>query len=397
MSLDLINHKLTTSTTDEYGVITWSNPAVDVQINSKGQVFKYGEIYKGNTNSSRNGVYYYINYQCNPKKQATIPFSSLYSRMVLGVKLGTKTIKLKDKSKGYLISNTDVVKVICNRKTGKTVDYINNSVLPKELKTKESTTLVSSQQVLIENQEDDTAVLDLSTLSKEDATHYNAVNSQLYLNRGNCWFYYSEASAEWCKSGNKEAWILETTQPIGKKAEPKQTTLTVNTPKIEMKLNSNKQYYTLYEAKNEHTTEDGAVFPTKELAEWHQTKVTKGKGNAQVVLDYNGGYVLAEQIYLQEVVYNKAKPYTNFIDVLNNNQGIVSVVQEEHCKFDKLDNEHGLSTVQLNLFGLDKAINLSCTKVQAEKINTSLNKYSEAFSKLEDEHKTLKDLLKQVS
>ena len=398
MSLDLINHKLTTSTTDENGVITWSNPAVDVKINSKGQVFKYGEIYKGNTNSSRNGVCYYsINYQCNPKKQATIPFSSLYSRMVLGVKLGTKTIKLKDKSKGYLISNTDVVKVICNRKTGKTVDYINNSVLPKELKTKESTTLVNTQQGLIDTQEGGKVVLDLSKLSKEYATHYNNVNNQLYLNRGNCWFYYSEASAEWCKSGNKEAWILETTQPIGKKAEPKQTTLTVNTPKIEMKPNSNKQYYTLYEAKNEHTTEDGAVFPTKELAEWHQTKVTKGKGNAQVVLDYNGGYVLAEQIYLQEVVYNKAKPYTNFIDVLNNNQGIVSVVQEEHCKFDKPDNEHGLSPVQLNLFGLDKVINLPCTKLQAEKINTSLNKYSEAFSKLEDEHKTLKDLLKQVS
>ena len=202
---------------------------------------------------------------------------------------------------------------MCNRKTGKTFDYVNNSVLPKEVKTESSTTLVNKQQSLIETRDIDTA--------------------------------------------------------------------------------GNKQFYTLYEAKNEHTTEDGAVFPTKELAEWHQTKVTKGKGNAQVVLDYNGGYVLAEQIYLQEVVYNKVKPYTNFIDVLNNNQGIVSVVQDEHCKFDKLDNEHGLSPVQLKLFGLDKVINLPCTKLQAEKINTSLNKYSEAFSKLEDEHKTLKDLL----
>ena len=34
-----------------------------------------------------------------------------------------------------------------------------------------------------------------------------------------------------------------------------------------MKPNSNKQYYTLYEAKNEHTTEDGAVFPTNSLEE----------------------------------------------------------------------------------------------------------------------------------
>ena len=328
MSLDLINHKLTTSTTDENGVITWSNPAVDVKINSKGQVFKYGEIYKGSTNSSRNGVCYSINYQCNPKKQAIVPFSSLYSRMVLGVKLGTKTIKLKDKSKGYLVSNTDVVKVICNRKTGKTVDYINNSVLPKELKTKESTTLVN-------------------------------------------------------------------TQLIGKKAEPKQTTLTVNTPEIEMKPNSNKQYYTLYEAKNEHTTEDGAVFPTKELAEWHQTKVTKGKGNAQVVLDYNGGYVLAEQIYLQEVVYNKAKPYTNFIDVLNNNQGIVSVVQEEHCKFDKLDNEHGFRS-EICFMTLRKQLPEQVSKHQAQKIQGALERYSDSVKALDESIVGLEALLKQV-
>ena len=239
-------------------------------------------------------------------------FNSLYSRMVLGVKLGTKTIKLKDSTKGYLEGNIEVVTLHYNART-KGVD-----------------TKVHKELSNITPKAQETPMKDL--LDEQIKTQ------------------------------------------------------------AEQKL-----FYTLYEAKNEHTTEDGAVFPTKELAEWHQTKVTKGKGNAQVVLDYNGGYVLAEQIYLQEVVYNKAKPYTNFIDVLNNNQGIVSVVQEEHCKFDKLDDEHGLSSVQLNLFGLDKVINLSCTKLQAEKINTSLNKYSEAFSKLEDEHKTLKDLLKQVS
>ena len=305
MSLDLINHKLTTSTTNKNGVITWSNPAVDVKINSKGQVFKHGEIYKGSTVSSRNGVCYYkINYQYKPRKQSTIPFSSLFSRIVLGEKLKARTLVLKDKSKGYVVGNTETIP--CNQ----SLTY-RGAKTPKQPKLNE---------VAIE--------------------------------------------------------MKETTQTKEKTME---------------------QYFTVYEAKNEHITEDGAIFPTKELAEWHQTNVSKGKGNAQVVLDYNGGFVLAEQIYLQEVVYNKAKPYTNFIDVLNNNQGIVSVVQEEHCKFDKLDNEHGLSPVQLNLFGLGKVINLPYTKVQAEKINTSLNKYSEAFSKLEDEHKTLKDLLKQVS
>lgn len=296
MSLDLINHKLTTSTTDENGVITWSNPCVKDTINSKGEVFsKYGK----KKPKGVSGCYSIT--LLGVKGGAPASFNSMFSRMVLGIKLQGSTLKKKSDAVGYLPENMEVVP------------------------------------------------------------------------------------------------LTETNLKRNQKVTHKQLTLTVNTPEIEVKLNSNKQYYTLYEAKNEHTTEDGAVFPTKELAEWHQTKVTKGKGNAQVVLDYNGGYVLAEQIYLQEVVYNKAKPYTNFIDVLNNNQGIVSVVQEEHCKFDKLDNEHGLSAVQLNLFGLDKAINLSCTKVQAEKINTSLNKYSEAFSKLEDEHKTLKDLLKQVS
>ena len=313
MSLDLINHKLTTSTTDENGVITWNNPTVNVSIDSNGKVFKKGKIYKGYFDScNQQGKYHITLSDGTYSSYNYISFNSLFSRIVLGVKLGGKTLYLKDANRGYTTDNVSVGGA---------------GAVPKTQTTSKS----------------------------------------------------------------------ETTQPLEKKATPKQLTLTTDTPEIEMKPNSNKQYYTVYEAKNEHTTEDGAVFPTKELAEWHQTKVTKGKGNAQVVLDYNGGYVLAEQIYLQEVVYNKAKPYTNFIDVLNNNQGIVSVVQEEHCKFDQLDKHSGLSPVQLKLFGLDKVINLPCTKLQAEKINTSLNKYSEAFSKLEDEHKTLKDLLNQVS
>ena len=152
-------------------------------------------------------------------------------------------------------------------------------------------------------------------------------------------------------------------------------------------------FYTLYEAKDEHTTEDGAVFPTRELAEWHQNNVSKGKGNAQIVLDYNGGYVLAEQIYLQEVVYNKAKPYTNFIDVLNNNNGIVSNVQEEHYKFDKLKGD-GLGA--LSMFGLGDLNNLVCsTKTQAEKVNTYVNKYSKAYKDLDDSVHHLKKLIKE--
>lgn len=299
MSLDLINHTLTTSTTDKKGVITWSNPAVKDTINSKGEVFsKFGKK-KAKTASGCYSITI-----VGLKGSSPTSFNSVFSRMVLGIKLQGGTLKKKNKDVGYLPENMEVVP------------------------------------------------------------------------------------------------LTETNLKRNQKVVQKQLTLPTNATEIEMNTTdstTNKQYYTAYEAKNEHITEDGAVFPTRELAEWHQEKVSKGKGNAQVVLDYNGGFVLAEQIYLQEVVYNKAKPYTNFIDVLKNNQGIVSNVQEEHYKFDKLDKQSGLSVVQLNLFGLDKVVDLSCSKVQAEKINTQLNKYSEAYSKLEDEHKALKDLIKQVS
>ncbi len=307
MSLDLINHKLTTSTTDKNGVTTWSNPCVKDTINSKGEVFsKFGK------KKAKGASGLYCITLLGGKGGIPASFNSIFSRMVLGIKLQGSTLLKKSDDVGYLPENMEVVPL-----------------------------------------------------------------TEINLKRNQKVWQHAKVHQEHLKVAQKQ--------------------LSLETPEIEMKLNNNNQFYTLYEAKNEHTTEDGAVFPTKELAEWHQEKVSKGKGNAQVVLDYNGGYVLAEQIYLQEVVYNKAKPYTNFIDVLNNNKGVVSNVQEEHCKFDKLDNEHGLSPVQLNLFGLGKVINLPYTKLQAEKINTSLNKYSEAFSKLEDEHKTLKDLLNQVS
>lgn len=358
MSLDLINHKLTTSTTDKNGVIWWSNPAVLVKINSKGEVYDNN----GNKVKPHNGIRkrYRIDMSNNGVcfKHPT-SFKSLFSRIVLGVKLGgANTFVLKDTAKGFIENN---VEIVSTGTLGKGVMKSNLSKYNKVIN------------------------LHKGGLTAKEISNVVGVTPVTIRK----WIKEAEGTdKQECQSTYNSSF----------KATPKQLVLESTQEDVSMDINTtNKQYYTLYEAKNEHTTEDGAVFPTKELAEWHQTKVTKGKGNAQVVLDYNGGYVLAEQIYLQEVVYNKAKPYTNFIDVLNNNQGIVSVVQEEHCKFDKLDNEHGLSTVQLNLFGLDKVINLPCTKVQAEKINTSLNKYSEAFSKLEDEHKTLKDLLKQVS
>ena len=192
--------------------------------------------------------------------------------------------------------------------------------------------------------------------------------------------------------------LTETNLKRNQKVAQKQLTLPTNATEIEMNTTdstTNKQYYTVYEAKNEHTTEDGAVFPTRELAEWHQNNVSKGKGNAQIVLDYNGGYVLAEQIFLQEVVYNKAKPYTNFIDVLNNNQGIVSVVQDEHCKFDKLDNEHGFRS-EICFMTLRKQLPEQVSKHQAQKIQGALEQYSDSVKALDESIVGLEALLKQV-
>ena len=294
MSLDLINHELTTATTDKKGVITWSNPAVKDTINSKGEVFsKFGKK-KAKTASGCYSITI-----VGLKGSSPTSFNSVFSRMVLGIKLQGGTLKKKNKDVGYLPENMEVVP------------------------------------------------------------------------------------------------LTETNLKRNQKVAQKQLTLPTNTTEIEVKLNSNKQYYTLYEAKNEHITEDGAVFPTKELAEWHQNNVSKGKGNAQIVLDYNGGYVLAEQIFLQEVKYNKKQPYLNFVDVLNNNQGVVSVVQEEHCKFDKLDNEHGFRS-EICFMTLRKQLPEQVSKHQAQKIQGALERYSDSVKALDDSIVGLEALLKQV-
>lgn len=291
MSLDLINHKLTTSTTDENGVTWWSNPVINVTLSEEGNVKhkdsdKYVPLNKTGT--------YTIKLNINNKWVGWCgSFNSLFSRMVLGVRLVNNTLKLKDPVLGYIVSNVEV--------------------LPNTCKYNRSTQAVV----------------------KEPSKEVEYVSAQT------------------------------------------------------------QQFYTVYEAKNEHVTEDGAIFPTKELAEWHQTNVSKGKGNAQVVLDYNGGYVLAEQIYLQEVVYNKSKPYTNFKDVLDNNNGIVSVVQEEHCKFDKLDSKYGFHS-DVCFMSLRKGIPDKISKHQAIKIQEALEQYSNAVESLGSSVTRLESLLKQI-
>jgi len=293
MSLDAIDHKLTTSTTDGSGITWWTNPNIDVKINSKGKVIslKTGKE-KPHTNIGH--CFRVMSGKISKSTQAS--FESLFCRVVLGKKLKGCSFSKLDETQDYSEENYQI---------------INNT----------SNKVVSEGGIL-------------KVISEKDVVDFNA-------------------------------------NDLGK------------------------QYYTLYEAKNEHTTEDGAVFPTKELAEWHQEKVSKGKGNAQVVLDYNGGYVLAEQIYFQEVVYNKAKPYTNFIDVLKNNQGVVSNVQEEYCKFDKLDNEHGFRS-EICFMTLLKQLPEQVSKHQAQKIQGALERYSDSVKALDESIVGLEALLKQV-
>lgn len=291
MSLNLINHKLTTSTTDSKGITVWSNPAISVTIDSLGNVFNRS---KKLTTKQKYGKYGF-HFIENGVKTVTgcSSYNSLFSRMVLGIELGSRTLKLKDSRKGYSENNIEIV---------------SNS------KTKSKTSL------------------DTNTIKV-----------------------------------NRETTYMD---------------------KVSIK------YYTLYEAKNEHITEDGAIFPTKELAEWHQNNVSKGKGNAQIVLDYNGGYILAEQIYLQEVTYNKQRPYANFVDVLDNNKGVVSNVQEEHCKFDKLGADvNGMMLVACSVDLHTK----SFSKIDAERINTQITKIVESFDMLKEERNKLTKLLDDIN
>lgn len=93
------------------------------------------------------------------------------------------------------------------------------------------------------------------------------------------------------------------------------------------------KFYTIIEGTQAFRTEDFVVFPTLSLANWHQDNVSRGKGNAQIVLDYDGGWKLAEAIYHQEVKYKKGLPYENFCDVLANNKGIEDISEADKVCF----------------------------------------------------------------
>lgn len=280
MSLDLINHKETTSTVDANGVTWWENPVVSVKINSDGEVYCNGCSIQQNISKT-----YTIKLNIDGKWIGwCASFNSLFCRVVLGRSLVDYNMKKVDLEKPY---------------------------------------------------------------TEDNVTIYKRHNKKVF------------------NSPEK--------------------------PKQEVKLDDCEQemekYYTYYQAKEEYITEDGGVFPSMQLAEWHQEKVSKGKGNAQVVLDFNGGWILAEQIFLQEVVYRCDKPYEHFKNVMDSNKGIISSVQKEEYIF---DNVQGFS---LPLHGLQHLERLKCSKHQAEKINEKLSDFVGKYKSYVDSWDTLSKLV----
>lgn len=301
MSLDFINKSETVVEVVKDGVKVWSNPNISVSIDSLGRVFdEDGQLLtknKSNTYSVR------IN-TGNKNIGWTASYTSLFSRIVLGIKLSNRTLRLKDESKGWIEGNVDAVSIHGVGASGKVAE----------------------------------TKIDINTLEK--------------------------LSSEKIISDNVDA------------------TKDTN--------NASVVYYKVIDAKEEYITEDGGVFPTKELAEWHQEKVSKGKGNAQVVLDYNGGWVLAEQIYLQEVVYRCPKPYKNFKDVMDNVSGVLNKSQKERCVFSNIDVgvlwTHGLS----HLDGLE------CSKAEAETVNAKLEDFISKYKMYTDSWDELRKAVEGV-
>ena len=301
MSLDFINKSETAVEVVKDGVKVWSNPNISVSIDSLGRVFdEDGELLtknKSNTYSVR------IN-TGNKNIGWTASYTSLFSRIVLGIKLSNRTLRLKDESKGWVEGNVDAVSIHGMGASGKVAE----------------------------------TKIDINTLEK---------------------------------LGSEK--IISDNADSSKDVD-----------------NTSDVCYKVIDAKKEYVTEDGGVFPTKELAEWHQDKVSKGKGNAQVVLDYNGGWVLAEQIYLQEVVYRCPKPYNNFKDVMDNVSGVLNKSQKERCVFSNIDVgvlwTHGLSHLE----------GLECSKVEAETINSKLADFISKYKMYTDSWNELRKAVESV-
>lgn len=277
MSLDLINHKHTTVTTDAFGMMWWENPIINVVLNEHGDVHT-NDFHQKKITGKCYSKHSSLKYNCTletPRGNvyAQASFNALYARMVLGEKLETsRTLDLKNPKRGYKPDNVVFIK---------------------------------------------------------------------------------SGSKAWSKTFHESGTMTLQLEEVA-----------LPDPKQEIGL-----LYTHHKAVTSFTTEDGLVFTSLAEACNHQAIVSKGKSNAQVVLDHIKDYNLAEQIYFQEVKYVKT-PYQNFIDVLNNNKGVVSYDEKERVVFDNLSSPVISTIVQIE--GLSKLRNLETTLSQAKSIQAKV-------------------------
>ena len=284
VSVDAINVNKTKNFYREDGVVLWNNEATNVVLTSEGEVLNEN-LQK--IKPTDNGCYRVKITDGISTGVAAISFNTLFSRMVLGEKLGTRTIVLKDKTKGYAEGNIEVVK---------------------------------------------------------------------------------STKAKYFRTENKEV----------TKAE-----------ELLKQHNTGDTMYTVKAGDTKYITEDFAEFPTRELAEWHQDKVTKGKSNAQIVLDYNGGYTLAYELYKQEVQYNAEKPFENFVDVMRNDTGITTK-SEQYAIFERVyDNiSFGLVPKELVAYVSGRKLTLDEAKTINDKV-VEMHKLKHSVALLEGDLKAM--------
>ena len=284
VSVDAINVNKTKNSYRDDGVVLWTNEATNVVLTSEGDVLNENLKKIKPTDS---GCYCVKITDGISTGVASISFNTLFSRMVLGEKLGTRTIMLKDKTKGYVEGNIEFV----------------NSAKVKRFRT-ETKEVTKADELLKQHDTGDTM-------------------------------------------------------------------------------------YTVKVGDTKYITEDFAEFPTRELAEWHQDKVTKGKSNAQIVLDYNGGYTLAYEIYRQEVQYNAEKPFENFVDVMRNDTGITTK-SEQYAIFERVyDNvSFGLVPKELVAYVSGRKLTLDEAKTINDKV-VEMHKLKRSVALLEGDLKAL--------
>ena len=108
VSVDVINANNTKSCYHANGKIVWTNEATNAILTSNGEVLneKLKKI-----KPTKSGCYYVKITDGISTGTASLSFNTLFSRMVLGKKLGSQTIRLKDKTKGYAEDNIEFVKL----------------------------------------------------------------------------------------------------------------------------------------------------------------------------------------------------------------------------------------------------------------------------------------------